>query len=282
MSAACRFCYAEAWAKRTGHDVWGEGGERRLFGDKHWSEPLRWNRKAEAAGVPLRVFCASMADVFEDHPELPPQRERLWELIGRTPWLTWQLLTKRPQNIAGMVPWVDDWPPNVWVGTTVEDQASAALRIPDLLAVNPVVRFLSCEPLLGPLELDLNGIGWVIGGGESGAKARPSHPNWFRSLRDQCMEAGVPFLFKQWGEWLPGTVTSVDCAGFGDILYPDNGRCDDNPLNRVAWQFDGYGGTSREADFGDGWVAIKIGKKAAGRFLDSRTWDGLPALAVPA
>lgn len=257
MSAACRFCYAEAWAKRTGHDVWGKSAERRTFGDKHWDEPLRWNRAAENSGVPKLVFCASMADVYEDHPELPPQRERLWDLIGRTPWLTWQLLTKRPENIAVMAPWGDNWPANVWQGVTVEDQEAADQRIPPLSACGAKVRFLSCEPLLEWVNLNLSGIHWVIGGGESGPKARPSHPEWFRSLRDQCNTAGVPFLFKQWGEHRP---------------RPTPARVEDPALPPVPFR-------AGPDPYPLGWVE-KVGKKAAGRDLDGRTWDEMPERRV--
>lgn len=157
MSPACNHCYAETFSKRLGKDLWGKTSDRRFFGDKHWNGPLRWNRAAEAAGVPARVFCASMADVFEARPDLDEQRARLWRLIGETPWLRWQLLTKRPENVPAMVPeeWLTraTWPWHVWVGTTVEDQQRADERIPHLLAVPAAVRFLSCEPLLGPVDL---------------------------------------------------------------------------------------------------------------------------------
>lgn len=265
VSEACQHCYAESWAKRFGVE-WGKKAERRTFGDKHWNEPLRWNRQAEATGVRRLVFCASMADVFEDHPELPPERDRLWDLIPATPALTWQLLTKRPENILEMVPraWLGSWPANVWAGTTVETQRWADERLPHLLKVPAPVRFVSCEPLFGPVDLGLQidhrsherdhittdvwfqcldcstedhvvdwtypdgfQINWVIAGGESGPKAQPSDSDWFRSLRDQCKAASVPYLFKQWGEF--------DEAG-----------------NRV-------------------------GKKAAGYVLDGRTHDGIPA-----
>lgn len=223
VSEACQHCYAEAFAKRTGHDVWGKGSERRFFGDKHWNEPLQWNANAERDGVRRRVFCASMADVFEDHPELPAQRDRLWRLIEETPNLDWLLLTKRPENVARMVPleWLGDWPAHAWLGTTVETQRWADVRIPLLLDVPARIHFLSCEPLLGPVvlrpewtELEIQAFGagslacfpridWVIAGGESGPKHRPSDPAWFRSLRDQCVDASILFLFKQWGGRTP-------------------------------------------------------------------------------
>ena len=149
VSPACENCYAEAWAKRVGSDVWGAKAERRFFGAKHWKEPELWNDAAERLGIRYRVFCASMADVFESRADLKPERAKLWEVITKTPALDWLLLTKRPQNIAKMVPWGKKWPDNVWIGTTVEDQKFAALRLPHLLALPAAVRFLSCEPLLG-------------------------------------------------------------------------------------------------------------------------------------
>lgn len=207
--------------------------------DQYWKQPLKWNRDGLA-----RVFCGSMCDLFEAHPVPAVRamqdaaRARLWELIEATPNLTWQLLTKRPENIAGMVPWGDSWPNTVWIGTSVEDQRRADERIPYLLSVPAPLHFLSCEPLLGPVDLNgpvaedqhrprltywLTGrprwgtpettptglqitsldigpkVGWVIAGGESGSGARPMDPVWARSLRDQCLNAGVPFHFKQWG-----------------------------------------------------------------------------------
>ena len=232
VSPACDHCYAETFAKRTGHDVWGRDGDRRTFGDKHWSEPVRWNEKAKAEGVRRRVFCASMADVFEDRPDLDGERARLWDLIDDTPSLDWLLLTKRPENIQRMYPsrWHYRHPQaNVWLGTTVENQRYADLRIPKLLQVPAAVHFLSCEPLLGAIDLnrwlhDSNcwivddaeesqcctcaeprevAVGWVIAGGESGAGHRPMDIDWPRALRDQCVAAGVPFLFKQWGGRTP-------------------------------------------------------------------------------
>jgi protein gp37 len=286
VSPGCQHCYAESFAKRYGHDVWGKNGARRFFGDKHWSEPVKWNAKAEAEGVRRRVFCASMADVFEDHPALPDQRDRLWDLIGRTPWLDWLLLTKRPENVAAMVPGGHDWPANVWPGTTVEDQERASLRVPVFLGATwgATVRFLSCEPLLGPLDLTASlgwrgargcladdpdvrqwgalcgaGIDWVICGGESGRGARPMNPDWARSLRDQCVAAGVPFFFKQWGEYLPeeraGAVVELDRLAPNQSVTAGNGIDTHTLYSRV-------------------------GKKAAGRELDGRTWDEFPVPAV--
>ena len=153
VSDACKHCYAETWAKRTGADVWGNDASRRFFGEKHWAEPLTWNADAESSKTRFRVFCASMADVFEKRDELDQWRLRLWELIEKTPHLDWLLLTKRPQNILKMVPWKEEFPTNIWIGTTVENQKEAQKRIPALLKVPASVRFLSCEPLLSPIDL---------------------------------------------------------------------------------------------------------------------------------
>ena len=200
VSSGCTNCYAETLATRYGHTVWGPRAQRRFFGEKHWQEPLRWNRDAEDIGRPVRVFCASMADVFENNRSLDSERAKLWPLIEETPWLHWQLLTKRPEQILQMVPWANEWPANVWIGTSIENQAAADARLPHLRNVPASIRFLSCEPLLGPLDdLDLTGIQWVIAGGESGPKHRPVNFEWLRALRDQCRQVGVAFFFKQWG-----------------------------------------------------------------------------------
>jgi protein gp37 len=157
-----------------------------------------------------------MADIFEARAELDRWRARLWVLDRETPWLDWLLLTKRPQNIARKVPWGQVWPQNVWIGTTVENQQFAKKRLPHLLKHPAVIRFVSAEPLLGPLNLSewlknacggVRPIDWLIVGGESGAKARPMDPIWVEQLRDQCVSAGVAFHFKQWGHWGPACQT---------------------------------------------------------------------------
>jgi protein gp37 len=210
VSPGCDHCYAETWSKRVGQRIWGppRTTTRRLFGPAHWEEPLRWHRAATATGVRRRVFCASMADVFEVHPQLLPEREKLWRLIEATPMLIWLLLTKRPEQIARMLP--DDWleapRQNVWLGASAETQHWADLRIPRLLDVPAALHFVSAEPLLGPVDLRRwlgrprgLGIDWVIAGGESGPGFRPMDPAWARSLRDQCRDHGTPFHFKQVG-----------------------------------------------------------------------------------
>jgi len=204
VSEECKRCYAEGIASHYGFkSTWGPASTttRRFFSDAHWQEPLTWNRRAEREGHRHSVFCASMADVYEDNSILVPHRERLWKLIEATPWLNWLLLTKRPENILAMSPWTGNYPDNVWIGTSIGLQRRAEERLPRLLEVPAVVRFVSCEPLLGPLDLApwLAELHWVICGGESGHEARPMNPDWARSLRNQCLEARVPFYFKQWG-----------------------------------------------------------------------------------
>jgi protein gp37 len=208
VSPGCEHCYAEAFAKRTGVK-WGVQADRRFFGDKHWAEPLKWNAAARAKGERHRVFCASMADVFEDRADLNPERERLWMLIKDTPELDWLLLTKRPENARWMVPWMTVNPPtpwhNVWLGTTVEDQKRAVERIDYLLDIPATVRFLSCEPLLEQVDLSPwiaphhDRIDWVIVGGESGHGARPCAIEWIEAMIRQCREAHVAVHVKQLG-----------------------------------------------------------------------------------
>jgi len=221
VSPGCERCYAETQDSRKrweGRTHWGPLAPRYRTSESTWRNPLAWNRKAQAAGVRARVFCASLADVFEDRPELVPWRAQLFEMILQTPWLDWQLLTKRPQNIRRLWPLGLNGPsplfwPNVWLGTTVEDQRRAEERIPQLLAVPAAVRFLSCEPLLEAVDLTRvrddeagarwnvleMGIDWVIIGGESGPGARRFDLAWARSLVKQCSTAGVATFVKQLG-----------------------------------------------------------------------------------
>lgn len=253
VSPGCKNCYAEAFSRRVGQQVWGHRADRRFFGDAHWREPLKWNAEAVRDGIHRRVFCASMADVFEHRAELTPLRERLWRLIAETPALDWLLLTKRPENVSRFVPWKDAWPSNVWAGVTAENQRWADRRIPLLLNIPAAVRFVSCEPLLGRLDLTswLEGerhIDWVIAGGESGHKARPMNPEWARQLRDQCGEAAVPFHFKQWGHWRPE---------FGEAI---------SSRKRL----------SVEDSEGQPITLVRMSKRAAGRDLDGRIWDEFP------
>lgn len=287
VSPGCANCYAETMAARYGHDVWGKDGARRTFGDKHWAEPLKWNRRAEERGRPMLVFCASMADVFEPHPALPPERERLWHLIEATPHLRWQLLTKRPELVKEMVPssWTPEtfggFPSNVWIGTSVEDQQRADERIAALVDIPAPIRFLSCEPLLAPVDLREwlrapgidSWIDWVIVGGESGTKARPMHPEWARLIREQCLEAGVPFLFKQWGEWAPN---ARDGGAEWRVVKESSRR---SSPKCIRLKPDGEIVTVINPPIEEwlsGTTLARIGKAKAGRLLDGRTWDGLP------
>ncbi len=203
VSPACNHCYAEAFAKRTGHDVWGKNADRRLLSDATWRNPIKWTRAAEAAGERRRVFSGSMCDVFEDRIDLLTPRLRLFALIEETPWLDWQLLTKRPQNVHRMVPWEwrTRWPKNAWIGTTVEDQQRAEERIRHIEQLGTWVRFLSCEPLLGPIDLTSwltrSVVDWVIIGAESGPKRRPTELKWMVDLAEQCQARNVPVFIKQ-------------------------------------------------------------------------------------
>jgi protein gp37 len=304
VSPGCDHCYAETWdARGLQHRESRRGphAARMRTSAAYWRKPLAWNKAAQDSGKRARVFCASLADVFDNHASISPEwRHDLWELIYRTPNLDWLLLTKRPQNINKYLPdaWLafsqgKGWP-NVWLGTTAENQAEADRRIPHLLATPAAVRFVSAEPLLGPVDLteiaiprpDLRAsliwdasrgwggapakVDWVICGGESGPGARPMHPDWARSLRDQCHAAGVPFFFKQWGEWGPLDSTEQRCAAMIDGSTP-----------RAQWH-DACGlilDTGSEEDgltfFSEGQV-YRIGKRAAGRKLDGQEWSELP------
>ena len=242
VSAGCANCYAEAMSGRNPGvlGVWGKYGTRIIASESMWREPVKWNRKAREAGERQKVFCASLADVFEGpetmsdrcFPRILDARMRLFRLIISTGNLDWLLLTKRPENIGRFTnngpecclpPYVawDNRPANVWLGVSVEDQLSADTRIPHLIQNgHGMIRFLSCEPLLGPLDLtpyfgsfdiavgsfDIGdgykvdrGIDWVIVGGESGSHSRPLDLEWVESIVEQCRQANVPCFVKQLG-----------------------------------------------------------------------------------
>jgi len=277
VSDGCKNCYAETLMdKRFGKVQWGPQGTRQRTSGANWKKPLAWDREAKKEGRRYRVFCASLADVFEDRAELEGWRADLLRLIEQTPNLDWLLLTKRPENVNRMIERAtglsdsEMWlyaNPHVAVGTSVENQQAADERIPHLLEVPATVRFLSMEPLLGPVTLNLpfysgslwpgDGIGWVIVGGESGPSARPMHPRWVRSIRNECVAAGVPFHFKQWGEW----IVSSHCENhmpLGEMAWPWAGRRDDGDID------------------GDTTMMFRCGKKAAGRVLDGETWNQFP------
>jgi len=284
ISAGCAHCYAAALPPRMRRGAaWGPEAERQPATDTYWRQPLGWARAAAREGVRPRVFCASTADVFEDRPDLDPLRIRLWELIRATPELDWLLLTKRPHRMAA---WAREhgWPDNAWAGTSVEDQAAADARVPHLLAVPARVRFLSCEPLLGPVDLSAwlhrghesdgrggwmpvpSPIHWIIVGGESGPRARPMRPSWARVLRNEAHCYEVAFFFKQWGEWGP----SEDIEAHA-LIPPAvwRGARDEGVFEQRVW-VDGAGlGAAPEEVF-------RVGKARAGRLLDGRTHDALP------
>lgn len=182
--------------------MWGKKAKRRFFGDQHWNQPHLWHMVAHTKKYRARVFCASMSDVFEDRPDLLNPRRRLWNTIRATTSLDWQLLTKRPENIENMVPkeWLKKPLPNIWYGTTAENQEWWDKRVPELLKVPAMLRFVSMEPLLGAVEMDLTGIHWVIVGGESGPKARLLETDWIYDIHEQCRKAEVPLFVKQLGK----------------------------------------------------------------------------------
>lgn len=250
VSPACDHCYAEGWAKRSGTVVWG--GERRRTSESNWRQPLKWNAEAAREGRRFRVFCASLADVFDN--QVPSKwRDDLWSLIEATPYLDWLMLTKRIGNAGNMLPVPFDFArlyPNVWIGATISSREEMLRDGPKLLDVGAAMTFWSVEPMLEDLGHIPDGMmpQWVICGGESGPHARPMSPDWARRLRDQCKAAGVPFLFKQWGEWIP-------------MLGQAEGLC----VRR------------KKATTLDGWVMGWAGKQAAGRHLDGELHDGFPS-----
>jgi protein gp37 len=233
VSPACDNCYAEAFSKRVGFSdtgskfpIWGKDAERRFFGDKHWAEPLKWNRAAEKAGERKRVFCGSMCDVMEDREDLFAPRRRLYNLIEATPHLDWLLLTKRPQNFRRFLPneWLADPRPNVWGMTTVEG-SSYRWRASALAETPFVVRGLSCEPLLEDINLRqllyTGLIHVVIAGAESGHGARRMDLNWVRSLRNQCGAAGAAFFFKQDADDRGHKISTPELDGYRWTQMPE-------------------------------------------------------------
>jgi len=208
--SACDFCYAEGWSKRSGHVKWGNHPRRRTT-ENYWATPLKWNASADKFqrenGRRQRVFCASLADVFDNQVDRS-WRSDLWKLVRACDNLDWQILTKRPQNIVKMLP--KDWGlgyPNVWLGTTAEDAEAYQQRGAHLLAVPAAVHFVSYEPAMGPLGcLSISGLSpdWVIIGGESGVaidKTRPTRPQWARDAIAECRRVGASPFLKQWGRY---------------------------------------------------------------------------------
>lgn len=298
ISPGCDNCYALTMAKRLkgmGSAKYQTDGDPRTSGpgfgvathEDTLNDPFTWKK-------PRKVFVNSMSDLF--HARVPVEFiRRVFEVIEATPQHTYQVLTKR----ASRLPKVADqlpWPRNLWMGVSVENQEEADRRIPALLSTPAAVRWISAEPLLGPVRLsaawipmpadarevtvaDLLGVAlpnrldWVVTGGESGPGARPMHPDWACALRDQCVAAGVAFHFKQWGEWVPesmwlhrNTAPAAFLSAGGTTRPLVNGKPTTTPMSR-----------------GKDITIRRVGKKAAGRELDGRTWDEFPAeIPVPA
>ena len=232
-SPACEHCYAREFAHRLGFDLWGNDKPRRFFGDKHWAEPLKWDRIAAKTGQRRRVFVNSMSDTFEGRRDLDAARERLWALIPQCQHSDFLLLTKRPQNILRMVPreWLSKWPANVWAGTTVETQRWAEIRLPFMERIPAPVIFVSAEPLIEALNLRpyLHFLKWVVIGGESGHGARRMDPAWARDLISQCRETGVAAHFKQKGDVLARELECKDRSGKDPEEFPVEFRVQEFP-----------------------------------------------------
>jgi protein gp37 len=291
----CDNCYAEERNARFAGGTainWGPGAPRRRTSESNWRKPLVWNTNHEAFfakhGYRQRVFCSSLSDVFDNAVD-PQWRADMMQVIANTPNLDWLLLTKRIGNARSMldeaVPggWTA-WP-NVWLGATIVNQEEADRDIPKLLSVPVAKRFLSMEPLLGPVDLLATPAGdilcrcsgcmsmtpdtrldWVIVGGESTSGARPMHTKWVRGLRDQCNVAGVPFIFKQWGEWREPLEHEDFDTSMGRAAKPPAFILSENGTVHC---FEGD-------HIINGRAVIKVGKKTAGRLLDGRTWDEVP------
>ncbi|WP_454830674.1 phage Gp37/Gp68 family protein [Paraburkholderia xenovorans] len=285
VGPGCDHCYAESMNRwlRSGSN-WGPGAPRRTYSETHWKKPLRWNADAARTGRHRKVF-PSVCDPF-DNAAPEGERQRFAELIRSTPHLIWLLLTKRIGNAGPMLKamFPDGTPENVWLGATIVNQDEADRDIPKLIDAPASVRFLSMEPLLGEVSLyDWIGpwgkpgqlqappmIDGVFVGGESGRGARPMHPSWARSLRDQCDNAGVAFHFKQWGEWAPGN----SCAG-NDLIDRDR-------RNIASGFFDYNGGWNLLGPNAFRQTMDRIGRKAAGRHLDGRLHDDFPDISAAA
>jgi protein gp37 len=204
VSAGCDHCFARVMAAFRGWAKWGDHPRHRT-GPAKWREPFRWERRAAATGKSERVFCNCLSDFFDNQVD-PAWRAEAWDIIRRTPHLIWLILTKRPQNIRRMLPpdWGSGWP-HVWLGVSVENMTELRRRIPVLLRVPAVKRFISSEPLLEPLFFGgwLKRLDWVIVGGESGGEWRYMNPDWARGIRDQCDDAGTAFFMKQMSAFHP-------------------------------------------------------------------------------
>jgi protein gp37 len=267
VSAACDGCYAEAWGKRSGLVQWGPHADRRRTSDANWRKLDKWNREGRFSVFP------SLCDPFDNHRSIEQSwRDDYWEKVRECDQLRFLLLTKRPQNVRKLCPFTyGDWPENVCVGATVENQDAADRSLRHLAQTPAPLRFISCEPLLGPIDLTkvldgqyghfnaltgetddgafVHAVDWVIVGGETGPNARPSSTQWYRDLRDQCRDHNVSFLMKQWGDWLPADQ-------WRDSLHRHREGC--------------------RQDFSDNHLTYRIGRKHSGRSLDGVIHNEFP------
>ncbi len=313
VSALCDHCYADKQDTRYAGKENSHFGPhaRRRFIKSVWSDLPKWNAKAQAKGEKARVFVMSMGDFFErlalDHPDrnlMDETRLRAMRVMEELTWLEFLVLTKRIGNVAGMVlpHWLDRWPANIRGGISVGTQKDADRDIVRLLEL-PCPNFLSMEPLLENVEIGdylasewisplgkphpVRSIQWVITGGESGPEARPSHPDWFRSLRDECVSAGVPFHFKQWGELCPfERIQGGPLDGYWRGQQGSGFHSETYTVEERLFQGAPSGEYKRRAvlTVSDDLKFVKLGKAWAGRLLDGRTWNEFPtsSLEVPA
>lgn len=306
VHAGCKNCYAEAWSKRWGRKLWGPGSVR-LKMENAIATAHKLDRKANKLGVRYRVFANSMADMFEIFEGevvdkdgvligygLNTLRREAFQCMRETENLTWLVLTKRPENVRENLggPFRRRFE-NLWLGTSPCNQETADNSIPELLKVRDLCGglFLSCEPLLGAMDLrgfmmTGNRIDWVIVGGESGRKARPMNPDWVRGIRDQCQAAGVPFFFKQYGEYgtrsfnlATGEPVFRQFRDFGHWVakaptWIDGGTCIDT-CGRVLVRGTDFMRARDENTF-PVTILHRLGKHAAGRLLDGREWSEFP------
>lgn len=303
ISTGCNNCYARKLARRLqamGQPKW-QDLSRFILHEDALLEPIKWKK-------PRHIFVCSMIDLF--HEDISDEDiDRVLTVCAYGSKHTWLVLTKRPErmkrifdsyqmgadDIGGRFPW-----PHVWLGVTAENQEQADKRIPILLQIPAAKRFVSIEPMLGPVDLNAikrnsfpvngasgsichgafatyqerdgaklrDGLDWVLCGGESGSGARPMHPNWPRKLRDECVEAGVPFFFKQWGEW--------------EIASQENRHCGSAmPESNKKYTWVGNNGKTFNPSAPDGlecYAMAKVGKKRAGRLLDGREWNERPGV----
>jgi protein gp37 len=304
-STGCEHCYSEGFNKRLGTGLPFKPGHRadiEIFLDENvLTQPLRWKK-------PRMIFVCSMTDLFADF--VPDEWiDKMFAVMALCPQHTFQLLTKRakrmrdymtrggptlqtlaevPQVGQGIMTANTDWPlPNVWLGVSTERQEEADERIPLLLRTPAAVRFISSEPLLGPIDMHLwmltnPAIDWVIAGGESGPHARPMHPGWARDLRKQCRAASVPFFFKQWGEYLPvgqtlpgyGKVHGATAVKPGRMKLHYGGTPKEHPKHAFAERGIDFASTT------DGRLTFRVGKKTAGRLLDGELHNAMPRVTA--